>query len=158
MSWQFEHRNLWRSPPLEEPLHICMEVNLPALFGQHCPLPELFIGPFIRANIRLFFKKIFTKHIKFLKHLYSQNCDCLARPHEEDDRTRATVFKLKEYQFKQDRRKKKPLYESSGTETGCHERWWCLIPGGVHSHAGWGTEQPGLVEDASGHCRGAGTG
>lgn len=33
----------------------------------------------------------------------------------------------------------------------------CLIPGGVHSQVGWGTEQPGLVEDASVHCRGVGT-
>lgn len=137
MSWQFEYRNLWRSPPLEEPLRICMEVNLPALFGQHCPLPELFIGPFIRANIHLFFYKMFAKHIKSLKHLYSQNCNCLARPHEEDDRTRATVFKLKECQFRQDIRKKNPNMRVVKLKPlSCHERWWCLIPGGVHTHVG----------------------
>lgn len=102
---------------------------------------------------------MFAKHIKSFKHLYSQNCNCLARPHEEDDRTRATVFKLKECQFRQDIRKKNPNMRVVKLKPlSCHERWWCLIPGGVHTHVGWGTEQPGLVEDASVHCRGAGTG
>jgi len=31
----------------------------------------------------------------------------------------------------------------------------CPLPGGVQCQAGWGFEQPGLVEDVPAHVRGA---
>jgi len=30
------------------------------------------------------------------------------------------------------------------------------IPGNIQGQVGWGSEQPGLVENAPAHCRGAG--
>jgi len=34
----------------------------------------------------------------------------------------------------------------------------CPLPGNVQGQVGWGFEKPGLVEDASAHGRGIGTG
>jgi len=32
----------------------------------------------------------------------------------------------------------------------------CLLPGNIQGQVGWGSEQPGLVEDLPAHCRGVG--
>ena len=32
----------------------------------------------------------------------------------------------------------------------------CPIPGNIQGQVGWGSEQPGLVEDVPVHCRGVG--
>ena len=32
----------------------------------------------------------------------------------------------------------------------------CPIPGNLQGQAGWGSEQPDLVEDVPAHCRGVG--
>jgi len=52
---------------------------------------------------------------------------------------------------------------------GKHRRWillehWMIaqrgsggpIPGNLQGQVGWGSEQPGLVEDVPAHCRGVG--
>ena len=32
----------------------------------------------------------------------------------------------------------------------------CPVPGNIQGQAGWGPEQPGLVEDVPAYCRGVG--
>ena len=42
----------------------------------------------------------------------------------------------------------------TGKRTKTERGGRCPIPGNIQGKVGWGSEQPDLVEDVPGHCRG----
>jgi len=93
---------------------------------------------------------------QYLKGAYEKDGDTLFS-RACSDGTRGSDFKLKEHRFILDIRK--ILYNGSGEALAqaAQRSCGCPLPGSVQGQAGWGFEQPGLVEGVPAHGRGVGT-
>jgi len=99
-----------------------------------------------------------SRHLAFqyLKGAYGKDGDNLFSK-ACCDRTRSNGFKLREGRFSLDIRKMVFYNEGGETLAQVAQRGsGGPIPGNTQGQIGWGSEQPGLVEDVPAHCRGIG--
>jgi len=101
------------------------------------------------GDLRAAFQWLKETYKKSGEGLFSRACS---------DRTRGNGFELKEGRFRLDRRKKFFYYEGGEALKQVAQRsCGCPLPGSVQGQAGWGFEQPDLVEGVPAHGSGAGT-
>jgi len=92
--------------------------------------------------------------LQFLKGTYKKNGNKLSS-RACRDKSRGSGFKLREGRFRLDIRKKFFCNEGGETLEQVTQRGGrCLIPGNIPGQTGRGSEQLGLVEAITAHCRG----
>lgn len=105
-------------------------------------------------------KRRFQGHLianfQYLKGAYGKDGEGLFI-RECSDRMRCNSFNLKKGRFRLD---KEEILSCEGGETlaqVAQKSCGCPLPGSVQGQAGWGFEQPSLVEGVPAHGRGVGT-